>query len=96
MTRKRDREGKEDEEVKRAKPDTCNALVEKVLEKIDATELATNLAPSLAGRLLWTINMEELTQRVFDTLVERVAGNDKLMDEVSAQIVKQMEKGRET
>ena len=89
MARKRERE---EEPAKPAdgKPVLGDLLVEKVLEKLDLAELAGGLAPSLAGRLLWSLNMDTLSERVLDTLAGNLANNKALMDEVTTQVLKRL------
>ena len=88
MARKRERE----EEP--AKPDgktvMGDLLVEKVLEKLDLAELAGGMAPSLAGRLLWSLNMDVLSEKVLDTLAVNLANNKPLMDEIATQMLKRL------
>jgi hypothetical protein len=94
MTRKRER----DEEAKPAegKPALGDMLVDKVLEKLDLGELAGQMAPSLAGRLLWTLNMDTLSERVLDKLAVNLAKNAALVDEVTAQMLKRLKVAHET
>ena len=95
MARKREREEKEEPAGSRmplgdGKPNLGDLLVEKVLEKLDITELAGNMAPSLAGRLLWSLNMDTLSERVLDTLAGNLANNKALMDEVTTHVLKRL------
>ena len=87
MARKREREEKEE-----PKPDgkLGDLLVDKVLEKLDAKELAGNMAQGLAGRLLWSLNMDALSERVLDRLAVALASDKALMEEVSAQVLKRL------
>ena len=92
MTRKRERE--EIEEPSKAPGDgkqiLGDLLVDKVLEKLDMNELATGLAPSLAGRLLWSLNMDVLSERVLETVTGKLANNKVIMEEVTTQILKRL------
>jgi len=89
MARKRERE---EEPAKPAdgKPVLGDLLVENVLEKLDLAELAGGMAPSLAGRLLWSLNMDALSERVLDTLAVNLASNKALVDEVTTQMLKRL------
>ena len=92
MARKREREDN-DEPSKTpvdGKQVLGDLLVEKVLEKLDVAELASGLAPSLAGRLLWSMNMDVLSERVIETLTGKLANNKVLMDEVTTHILKRL------
>jgi hypothetical protein len=71
-------------------------LVDKVLEKLDLGELAGQMAPSLAGRLLWTLNMDTLSERVLDKLAVNLSKNPALVEEVTAQMLKRLKVAHET
>ena len=88
MARKRERE--EEPAKPDGKPVLAGLLVEKVLEKLDLAELAGGMASSLAGRLLWTLNMDTLSERVLDTLAVNLASNKALVDEVTTQMLKRL------
>ena len=100
MTRKREREEKEEPANKTpsgdGKPNLNDLLVEKVLEKLDTKELAGSMAPSLAGRLLWSLNMDTLSDRVLDTLAGNLANNKAVMDEVSTHVLKRLKTAPES
>ena len=53
--------------------------------------MAANLAPALAGRLLWSINMDVLSDRVLEMVVEKVATSEKLVEAVTAHLMKRLE-----
>ena len=91
MARKRERE----EEKPEGKPAMGDLLVEKVLEKLNLAELAGQMAPSLAGRLLWSLNMDTLSERVLDTLAVNLASNKALVDEVTTQMLKRLKVSQE-
>ena len=93
MARKRERE----EEPKPADgtPILGDLLVEKVLEKLDLGELAGQMAPSLAGRLLWSLNMDTLSERVLDKLAANLASHTALVDEVTTQMLKRLKVSQE-
>ena len=65
-------------------------LVEKVLEKLDAKELAGELAQSLAGRLLWSLNMDVLSEKVLDKLAVTLANDKTMVEEISSQSLKRL------
>ena len=88
MARKRERE--EEPTPADGKPILADLLVEKVLEKLDLGELAGQMAPSLAGRLLWSLNMDTLSERVLDTLAVNLASNKALVDEVTTHMLKRL------
>ena len=87
MARKREREEGPKPD---GKPIMGDLLVETVLEKLDLGELAGQMAPSLAGRLLWSLNMDTLSERVLDKLAVNLARNTALVDEVTAQMLKRL------
>ena len=93
MARKRERE--EEPKPAEGKPALGDLLVEKVLEKLDLGELAGQMAPSLAGRLLWTLNMDTLSERVLDKLAVNLARNTALVDEVTTQMLKRLKVAQE-
>jgi len=92
MTRKREREDNEEQSKTSGdgKQILGDLLIDKVLEKLDVTELANGLAPSLAGRLLWSLNMGVLSERVMETLAGKLANNKILIDEVTTHILKRL------
>ena len=96
MARKREREEEPAKPTGDGKPVLGDLLVEKVLEKLDLAELAGRLAPSLAGRLLWSRNMDTLSERVLDTLAGNLANNKALMDEVTTQVLKRLKVSSES
>ena len=86
MARKRERE----KEEPAGDGKLGELLVEKVLEKLDAKELAGNMAQGLAGRLLWSLNMDVLSERVLDRLAVTLASDKALVEEVSSQLTKRL------
>ena len=91
MARKREREEKEEPgKLPPGDGKLGDLLVDKVLEKLDTKELAGNMAQGLAGRLLWSLNMDVLSDRVLDKLAVNLASDKALMEEVSAQVLKRL------
>ena len=91
MARKRGREEKEEPgKLPPGDGKLGDLLVDKVFEKLDTKELAGNMAQGLARRLLWSLNMDVLSDRVLDKLAVNLASDKALMEEVSAQVLKRL------
>ena len=72
------------------KPVFDDLLADKVLEQLDLTALATKLAPDLAARLVGTIQLDALSDRVFEKLASRLASDPIIAEAVAAQVTSLM------
>ena len=87
MGRKRaEPEGQVDE----GKPGLGDLLVDKVLEQLDTASIAAKLAPDLAGRLVAWIQLDVLSERVFEKLADRLANDPIIAEAVASQLSRLM------
>jgi len=93
MTRKRalEPEGQVDAgNTERGKPGFDDLLADKVLEQLDLASLASKLAPNLAARLVGTIQLDALSERVFEKLASRLASDPIIAEAVATQLTSLM------
>jgi len=72
--------------VEPGRPEFSDLLANKVLDQLDLTSIASKLAPDLAGRLVGTIQLDVLGDRVFEKLVDRLANDPVITEAVAAQM----------
>jgi len=72
--------------IEPGKPGFENLLAEKVLEQLDLASLASKLAPELAARLAGTIQLDALSERVFEKLADRLANDPVVVEAVATQL----------
>ena len=78
-----------------AEPDEPEAglgdlLIDRVLDQLDLASIASNLAPDLAGRLVGSIQLDVLGDRVFEKLVDRLANDPIIAEVIAAQLSRLM------
>ena len=75
---------------KPGKPGFNDLLAEKVLGQLDLASLASKLAPDLAARLAGTIQLDALSERVFEKLADRLASDPIIVEAVATQLTSLM------
>ena len=68
-------------------------LADKVLEQLDLASLASKLAPDLAARLAGTIQLDALSERVFEKLADRLANDPVIVEAIATQLAHLMGEG---
>ena len=68
------------------RPEFSDLLADKVLDQLDLASLASKLAPDLAVRLVGTIQLDVLGERVFEKLADRLANDPIIVEAVAAQM----------
>ena len=71
-------------------PGFSDLLADKVLDQLDLVALASKLAPDLAARLAGTIELEALSERVFEKLADRLANDPIVMEALAVQLSRLM------
>ena len=74
--------------------DFNDLLVDKVLDQLDLTSIAAKLAPELAGRLVGSIQLDALGERVFEKLADRLANDPTIAEAVAGQLLARLRDGR--
>jgi len=74
------------------KPGFDDLLADKVLGQLDLASLASKLAPELAARLVGTIQLDALSERVFEKLANRLASDPIIAEAVATQLTSLMGK----
>ena len=72
--------------VEPERPEFNDLLADKVLDQLNLTSLASKLAPDLAVRLVGTIQLDVLGDRVFEKLVDRLANDPIIVEAIALQL----------
>jgi hypothetical protein len=76
--------------VEPGRPEFSDLLADKVLGQLDLTSLASKLAPDLAVRLVASVQLDVLGDRVFEKLFDRLANDPVIAEAVAAQMSRLM------
>ena len=76
------------------RPEFNDLLVNRVLDQLDLASIASKLAPDLAGRLVGSIRLDVLGDRVFEKLVDRLANDPIIAEAVVGQLLARLRDGR--
>ena len=73
------------------RPELSDLLVEKVLEQLDTASTAAKLAPDLAAKLVGAIQLDALSDRLFEKLVSCLANDAAIVEAVAAQLLARLQ-----
>ena len=90
MTKKRALEPDGADAGRPGKPGFDDLLADKVLEQLDLASLASKLAPELAARRVGTIQLDALSERVFEKLADRLANDPVIVEAIAMQLASLM------
>ena len=62
-------------------------LVDKVLDQLDLSSIAAKLAPELAARVVGSVQLEALSERVLEKLASTLANNPAVVEAVASQLL---------